>query len=292
MIYNNSLNPNTHQIVKEKTRLSLPTTVLFERNKLKGEILNIGCGLGKDIEFLQSKGYSITGYDPHYFPELPKRIFDTVTCNYVLNSLLPEEQSRVLMIVSELLKPEGKAFFAVRRGIKQNGFLYNPKQKRNTYQCNVILPYKSIFETEKCEIYEYQHYTTLNIGKAWISPFFAENELRELVTESATAFSVYDKFPVSEGHALVIPKRLVGDFFELNLHEQTDCLMMINRVKNILSEKFKPDGFNVGINLGVTAGQTVMHAHIHVIPRYQNDVEDPRGGIRNVILSKANYLKK
>lgn len=180
----------------------------------------------------------------------------------------------------------------MRRDIKRNGFLCKPKHKLNTYQCNVILPYKSIFKTGNCEIYEYQHYTTLNTGKAGISPFFAENELRKLVTESTTAFSVYDKFPVSEGHALVIPKRLVSDFFELNLYEQTDCLMMINRVRNILSEKFKPDGFNVGINSGVTAGQTVRHTHIHVIPRYQNDVGDPRGGVRNVILSKANYLKK
>lgn len=182
MIYSSPSNPNTHLIVKEKTKVSLLMTVLFERNKLKGEILDFGCGLGKDVEFLQSKGFSITGYDPHYFPELPKGNFDTIICNYVLNVLLPEEQSHVLMAVSELLKPEGKAFFAVRRDIKRNGFSYNPKHKLNTYQCNVILPYKSIFKTGNCEIYEYQHYTTINTGKAGISPFFAENELRKLVT--------------------------------------------------------------------------------------------------------------
>lgn len=127
MIYSSHSNLNTHLTVKGKTKVSLPVTVLFERNNLKREILDFGCGLGKDVEFFQSKGFSITGYVPHYFPELPKGNFDTIICNYVLNVLLPEEQSHVLMAVSELLKPKGKAFFCSEKGYKEKRLFMQTK---------------------------------------------------------------------------------------------------------------------------------------------------------------------
>ncbi|MCA9982497.1 MAG: methyltransferase domain-containing protein, partial [Anaerolineales bacterium] len=80
-----------------------------------GRTLDFGCGLGADVAFLAAQGVDITGYDPHYAPTYPTEQFDTIMCHYVLNVLLPEEQAYVLMAISELLKPSGRAFFTVRR---------------------------------------------------------------------------------------------------------------------------------------------------------------------------------
>jgi diadenosine tetraphosphate (Ap4A) HIT family hydrolase len=112
---------------------------------------------------------------------------------------------------------------------------------------------------------------------------------REIIAESATAYAIFDKFPVSKGHALVIPTRHVSNYFDLTLQEQMDCLILLNEVKTILQKQFNPDGFNVGINIHAAAGQTVPHAHIHLIPRYQDDVPEPRGGVRGVIPGKQSY---
>ena len=111
----------------------------------------------------------------------------------------------------------------------------------------------------------------------------------EKIIENENAFAIYDGFPVSKGHVLIIPKRVVAEIFDLNNEEYSSCFNLVKDVKKILEEKFKPDGFNIGINNGEKAGQTVFHAHIHVIPRYKGDVPNPRGGIRHVIPGKGNY---
>jgi diadenosine tetraphosphate (Ap4A) HIT family hydrolase len=289
MIYSSKENPNSRYTVKEREGPSLPVRVLFEKNLLVDDILDFGCGLGKDVEFLKSNRLNVQGYDPYYFPKYPQKKFGTIICFYVLNILLLDEQSHVLMAISELLKVGGKAYFAVRRDIKRNGFLFNPKHQVKTYQCNVTLPFKSIFKNENTEIYEYQHYNFLNAGKEKTSPFFKESEIRDLITESATAFAIYDKFPVSKGHALIIPKKLISNFFDLSNHIQTGCLLVLNRTKDILEKKFSAAGFNVGINVGEDAGQTVFHSHIHIIPRYKGDVKNPRGGIRKIINVRDDY---
>lgn len=289
MIYQSKDNPNSHLTIKERKYTSLPARILFERKMYIGEILDFGCGLGKDVEFLQSNKLNVKGFDPYYFPEYPKKKFDTIICFYVLNILLPEEQAHVLMSISELLKLGGRAYYAVRRDIKRNGFLFNPKRKVRTYQCNVILPFKSIFKNENTEIYEYQHYNFLNSGQENISPFFKGSDVRELITESATAFAIRDNFPVSEGHALIIPKRLISNFFDVSNHEQTACLLVLNRVKSIIENNYNPDGFNVGINIGEYGGQTIFHSHIHLIPRYKGDVRNPRGGVRKIIDGMGDY---
>ena len=138
-------------------------------------------------------------------------------------------------------------------------------------------------------IYEYEHYTTLNKGNANISPFLIWEETRELIVETATVFSFYDKFPVSKGHSLVVPKSLVSNYFDLTLKEQTACWIVANKVKTILQEKYNPDGFNIGININEDTGHTISHCYIHIIPRYNGDVENPRGGIRGVIPGKKEY---
>ena len=104
----------------------------------------------------------------------------------------------------------------------------------------------------------------------------------EKIIENENAFAVYDSFPVSKGHALVIPKEEVKSIFDLSDEKYSDCFELLKNLKILIEEKFQCQGFNIGINNGITAGQTVYHAHIHVIPRYKNDMENPRGGIRKI----------
>ena len=117
------------------------------------------------------------------------------------------------------------------------------------------------------------------------SPFLNKKK----IIENENAFGIFDGFPVSKGHVLVIPKRVVAEIFDLNEEEYSSCFNLVKDVKKILEEEFKPDGFNIGINNGEKAGQTIFHAHIHVIPRYSGDVDNPRGGIRHVIPGKGDY---
>jgi diadenosine tetraphosphate (Ap4A) HIT family hydrolase len=120
-------------------------------------------------------------------------------------------------------------------------------------------------------------------------PFCNLDPERDIIIETATAYSIYDKFPVSNGHALIIPKKHCANYFELTQDEQTDCWSMVNTIKQILMQKYNPDGFNVGINVNKAAGQTIDHVHIHLIPRYKGDVKDPEGGVRGVIPEKRIY---
>jgi diadenosine tetraphosphate (Ap4A) HIT family hydrolase len=99
----------------------------------------------------------------------------------------------------------------------------------------------------------------------------------------------YDRYPVSDGHTLVIPRRHEADLFDLDPGERADAWALLDSVRELLVERFNPDGLNIGVNENEAAGQTIHHAHIHLIPRYQGDVEDPRGGIRWVIPDKAPY---
>ena len=103
------------------------------------------------------------------------------------------------------------------------------------------------------------------------------------------SFVIYDSYPVTKGHSLVIPKRQIKEIFELNKEEYESCFELVRKVKDLLITKFKPEGFNIGVNCGEVAGQTIFHAHIHVIPRYKGDVPNPRGGVRNIIPGKGDY---
>ena len=110
--------------------------------------------------------------------------------------------------------------------------------------------------------------------------------------ESELGMIVRDAFPVSPGHTLIIPKRHVGSFFILSSDERTDLMALLNTAKIGVETEFKPDGYNIGINDGPLAGQTVPHLHIHLIPRYKGDIYDPRGGVRWIIPDKADYWSK
>jgi len=107
--------------------------------------------------------------------------------------------------------------------------------------------------------------------------------------EGDLAFTKTDSYPVSKGHTLVIPKRHISSYFECTDDERLELWSLVEQVKTLLESEFEPDGFNIGINIGAAAGQTVPHMHIHVIPRYSGDMDDPRGGVRGVIPDKQKY---
>ena len=109
--------------------------------------------------------------------------------------------------------------------------------------------------------------------------------------ETECAIALPDAYPVADGHTLVVPRRHVRTIYELTAPEQNEIWDLVGRVRERLFTNVKPDGFNIGFNDGEAAGQTVEHAHIHVIPRRRGDVTDPRGGIRWVIADKARYWK-
>lgn len=110
-----------------------------------------------------------------------------------------------------------------------------------------------------------------------------------VVEENEFAFVILDGYPVSPGHTLIIPKRHIGSFFGVTAAERAALLALLDKAKELVAKHHAPAGYNIGINDGAAAGQTVPHLHIHLIPRYEGDQDDPRGGVRWVIPSKANY---
>ena len=122
------------------------------------------------------------------------------------------------------------------------------------------------------------------------SPFLERPEA-DWIAGNELAFAIEDRFPVSPGHALVVPHRVIATWFEASKEERQAIFELVDEVKRLLDARTPaPDGYNIGINCGEAAGQTVMHLHVHVIPRYRGDVPDPTGGVRHVIPGKGNYL--
>ena len=118
---------------------------------------------------------------------------------------------------------------------------------------------------------------------------FCRLEMNRIRAESEFALAFLDGFPVSQGHTLVIPKRHVASLFELSDEEQAAVWKLVAQVRDSLVAELQPEGFNIGLNDGASAGQTVMHAHVHIIPRRKGDTPDPRGGVRWIIPDKAAY---
>ena len=110
-----------------------------------------------------------------------------------------------------------------------------------------------------------------------------------IIDSSPLALVIRDAYPVSPGHTLIIPKRHIGSFFEATTEERQELLALLDQAQLKLLEELSPDAFNIGINDGSAAGQTIAHLHIHLIPRYLNDLADPRGGVRWIIPEKAKY---
>jgi diadenosine tetraphosphate (Ap4A) HIT family hydrolase len=110
-----------------------------------------------------------------------------------------------------------------------------------------------------------------------------------VLARSRTALAVRDAFPVSNGHTLIITRRHIASFFETTADEKVDLLSLLESVKAQIDADCRPDGYNIGVNDGAAAGQTVGHLHIHLIPRYRGDQPDPRGGVRWIFPDKADY---
>lgn len=118
---------------------------------------------------------------------------------------------------------------------------------------------------------------------------FCNPQPENLWFESDHGRVIRDGFPISKGHTLVVPKVHIASFNDLDSETQAALWKLVAEVRKRLTEELHPDGFNIGLNDGEAAGQTVMHAHIHVIPRWNDDVPDPRGGVRWIIPDKARY---
>lgn len=118
---------------------------------------------------------------------------------------------------------------------------------------------------------------------------FCNPKKDRIIVNGAHALAITDGFPVSDGHALIIPRRQIQTVFDATDIEHASLMDSLSRAKSIIDQQFLPDGYNIGINQGQTGGQTVSHLHIHLIPRYEGDQEDPRGGIRRVLPEKACY---
>jgi diadenosine tetraphosphate (Ap4A) HIT family hydrolase len=118
---------------------------------------------------------------------------------------------------------------------------------------------------------------------------FCEPDAERVWLENDIGIVLWDAFPVAQGHTLVVPKKHVASIYDLSADDQAVLWALVGEVRQRLQNDLHPDGFNIGLNDGEAAGQTVMHAHIHVIPRRQGDVADPRGGVRWIFPDKARY---
>ena len=123
--------------------------------------------------------------------------------------------------------------------------------------------------------------------------FFCIIKKDEILDENEFAYATFDSYPVSNQHCLIVPKRHIKDYFELIEKEIIGCDQLIKKIKSQIEKNDKlVKGFNIGVNSGKVAGQSIMHCHIHLIPRREGDVENPQGGVRGVISSKQHYIRK
>jgi diadenosine tetraphosphate (Ap4A) HIT family hydrolase len=118
---------------------------------------------------------------------------------------------------------------------------------------------------------------------------FSNIEKNRIIYKGKFFFLIKDGFPVSVGHILIISNKEKLDYFELDIHERNELTELIHKAKDLIEIDYYPDGYNIGMNCGEVAGQSVMHFHCHVIPRYKGDMKNPRGGVRHCIEGKGNY---
>ena len=118
---------------------------------------------------------------------------------------------------------------------------------------------------------------------------FCHLPFERIVAANEFGVVIRDAYPISPGHTLVIPRRHLGSFFDLEITEKNGLLNLLDQAKNTLDFEMKPKGYNVGINDGAVAGQTILHLHIHLIPRFEGDQKDARGGVRWIFPDKADY---
>ncbi|GBC96505.1 hypothetical protein HRbin16_02309 [bacterium HR16] len=230
MIYRSPKNPNSHLTAKRRKQPSYPTRFLLEHGYVRGKVLDFGSGLGADARYLRKLGYDVTEYDPYYAPEYPSCRFDTILCHYVLNVLLPEEQPYVLMCISELLHPYGKAYYSVRRDLSRDGYRFHQEHGVYVYQRRVYLPFKSVLQNNFCEIYEYRHYNQVIAGQGCPYCFPSLDTL--LLTETEAAYSIaINPADLTQG-LLVVPKRHIR---HLDTEIRDECKLVVRRLRRIVN---------------------------------------------------------
>lgn len=111
----------------------------------------------------------------------------------------------------------------------------------------------------------------------------------QVIAQNDLALAFFDRYPVNRGHVLIIPRRHVATYFDATPSETKAIANLLAKVKGQLDAEFAPDGYNIGVNVGAAAGQTILHLHVHLIPRYLGDVPDPRGGVRRIKKSLVPY---
>jgi diadenosine tetraphosphate (Ap4A) HIT family hydrolase len=110
-----------------------------------------------------------------------------------------------------------------------------------------------------------------------------------LLVEGTDAVALMDKYPLNPGHCLILPRRHTPLFWDLSSEEIADLFSVLAEARGLIDKKFSPDGYNIGVNVGPVAGQTIDHVHVHLIPRYRGDDDDPRGGVRWILPERAVY---
>ena len=118
---------------------------------------------------------------------------------------------------------------------------------------------------------------------------FSKIQQDRIIYKGINFFLIKDAYPVSPGHILIISNEEKVDYFQLDDKERVELTDLIHKAKEIIEKEYKPDGYNIGMNCGESAGQTVMHFHCHIIPRYKGDMENPRGGVRHCVAGKGLY---
>ncbi len=226
-------NRHSHYTAKKRERISFPARWLWENGYLRGRILDLGCGYDKDGETLRSLGLAVDSFDPYYKPETITDQYNTVMCLYVLNVLLPVEQAQVMMEVSRRVAPLGRAYFAVRRDLTHDGYRRNPIYKVETYQCTVVLPWKSIFKNDFVEIYEYVRWDELHPKYGDI---IKENAHFECETASVVAYKLYSN---SNSRQFFVKSKIEPDnFFKLSLKRQMACWVVVNNICDEIDSVF------------------------------------------------------
>lgn len=115
-------------------------------------------------------------------------------------------------------------------------------------------------------------------------------EIDDYILDNELVYAIFDKTPVNKGHMLFVTKRHVESFFDITKEEREAIFDLIDEAKPMLDQIYSPEGYNIGVNCGETSGQSVMHVHVHLIPRYAGDTESPNGGVRGVIPEKMKYI--
>lgn len=228
---------NSKYTAIKRDKISFPLNILLKNNKISGCVLDFGCGHGSDVDLLKEKGYKVVGYDPYFFPTIPTEQFDTIICFYVLNVLPKEDECKIIANITSLLKPKGKAYFAVRRDIVKEGQRLHVKHKKYTFQRKVYLnDQESVFKNKNCEIYEFTHFSVKNKGNFDLNPFLSGDDYRKPFSETQNFIAFYSKYPYSKYHIILTHKEKYRTSSDFSVEEKNELNFFLKFCTVKLSE--------------------------------------------------------